>query len=264
MSITHESRIGDRKGFAGIAEALRADVLRGSLPPGDQLPPISDLARRFRTTPITVRRALRELEDEGLVRVEHGVGTFVAEWGSGGDLLNLPGFSEAGSVRTEVLSSRCGVRDPGAARALGLEEGALVCALVRVRNVRGRAAVFQTSFFPEGLRSVLEEYSSERSLYRTLAERVGRPPVAADEALEPVLLPPDAAEALGRAAGELGWRARRTTFGPGGEPLVYDDAYLPADLVRIRVRRRGAQALMSFEWRALEDEDRGEDDGGDR
>src|SRR5437660_708578 len=84
----------DRRGFVGIAEPLRRAIVRGELTPSSQLPPISELAQRHRTTAITVRRALRMLEEEGLVRVEHGVGTFVVDWAAGYDQLHLPAFAE--------------------------------------------------------------------------------------------------------------------------------------------------------------------------
>src|SRR5690349_7175703 len=93
-------------GYLSIAARLREQILEGALPPGTQLPSISELARRHETTPITVRRALRQLEEEGLVRVEHGVGTFAADWARSFDL--LPTFraemaSRALNSRTEVL-----------------------------------------------------------------------------------------------------------------------------------------------------------------
>src|SRR6476469_3686184 len=80
-------------GASGIALALRRDIAAGRLSPAEQLPPINALAQAYRTTAITVRRALRTLEEEGLVRVEHGVGTFVADWSGRYDLLHLPSFS---------------------------------------------------------------------------------------------------------------------------------------------------------------------------
>lgn len=239
-----------QSGFADIAERLRAEVLRGRLQPGTQLPAISELAGRHRTTPITVRRALRELEDEGLVRVEHGVGTFVADWSSQYDLLHLPGFSREvpeGRLETRVLRVRAGVRDAEAARALELPEEAPLWALERIRLREGTPVVLQTSYVGEALRSAVEGYGADQSLYEALARQVGRAPVAAEETLEAVLLAEEAAAALEVPAGSPGWRSVRTTLGPGGEPLVYDDALLPADRVRMRVRRRSGQALMSFE-----------------
>jgi GntR family transcriptional regulator len=236
------------RGFAAIAEGIRRDLLRGVLLPGGRLPAISDLAGRFRTTPITVRRALRALEDEGLVRVEHGNGTFVTDWARGADFLNLPAFAEAAGaeVSTRVVSVQFGVAALEAAAALGLQPQTPTHALRRVRLVGSNPVVLQTSYVAEGLRRVLEDYTPEASLYQRLTERVGRPPTEAEELIEPVLLGEDDAALLARAVGTQAWRARRTTFS-GGEPVVYDDALLPSDRVRIRVRRRGAQALMQFD-----------------
>src|SRR5438874_9375286 len=95
---------GPGSGYLGIAAALRERITRGELPAGAQLPPIGELARQHATTAITARRALRALEEEGLVRVEHGVGTFVADWARGFDL--LPSFGAemaARDLRVETI-----------------------------------------------------------------------------------------------------------------------------------------------------------------
>src|SRR5690349_16246657 len=89
----------ERAAAPTIAQVLRRDITAGRLRPGEQLPPISALAKAYRTTAITVRRALRTLEEEGLIRVDHGVGTFVADWSGRYDLLHLPSFSTEMSER---------------------------------------------------------------------------------------------------------------------------------------------------------------------
>jgi GntR family transcriptional regulator len=256
MSISHHSIVPDRSGFAGIAEALRSEVLRGRLAPGQQLPPISELAGRHHTTAVTVRRALRELEAEGLVRVEHGVGTFVADWGRQDDLLHLPGFAPGpaeGRLETQVLAAREERDSPEARAALGLAAGERLWALERLRRVGGTPVVYQISYVGEALREVVEGLVDGESLYARLARVVGRPPIAADETLDTLPLPVSAAKLLEVEPGTSGWRALRTTLGTAGEPLVYDDAYLPAGRVHLRVRRRAGQALLSFE---LTDESR--------
>lgn len=52
-----------------ISEALRKDITRGALKPGDQIR-MRDLANRFGVSPMPVREALIRLEAEGLVRFE--------------------------------------------------------------------------------------------------------------------------------------------------------------------------------------------------
>ncbi len=58
---------------------LRAAVADGDLAPGDLFPSIRDLAEATGVSVNTVRSAYARLENEGLVRTEHGRGTFVAD-----------------------------------------------------------------------------------------------------------------------------------------------------------------------------------------
>lgn len=58
-----------------IKESLRAELWR--LPAETRLPGVRALRDRFQTSQTTLDRALRELENEGLIRREHGRGMFV-------------------------------------------------------------------------------------------------------------------------------------------------------------------------------------------
>lgn len=62
-----------------IADAIRLDIVGGKLNEGDRLAGELPLAERFGVNRHTVRRALAVLAEEGVVRAEHGRGTFVAE-----------------------------------------------------------------------------------------------------------------------------------------------------------------------------------------
>ncbi len=63
--------------YQQVAESLRREILSGSLGPGDRLPPVREMARRWRCTVGTVQRAYRELARQGLVVVRRGQGTRV-------------------------------------------------------------------------------------------------------------------------------------------------------------------------------------------
>jgi GntR family phosphonate transport system transcriptional regulator len=62
-----------------IAAALQADIASGTHKPGGRLPTEAELSARFAVNRHTVRRALEELSRDGLIRVEQGRGSFVAE-----------------------------------------------------------------------------------------------------------------------------------------------------------------------------------------
>lgn len=60
-----------------IRDELRRDIANGQYETGERLPSDAQLAERFQTSRLTVIRALRDLESEGLVQRKAGSGTFV-------------------------------------------------------------------------------------------------------------------------------------------------------------------------------------------
>jgi DNA-binding GntR family transcriptional regulator len=62
-----------------LAADLRQQIESGELQPGDQLPTVAALAKRYQVSTATVSKALRTLKDEGLIVTRHGWGTHVAE-----------------------------------------------------------------------------------------------------------------------------------------------------------------------------------------
>jgi len=65
--------------YAQIAENVRVAVASGELERGTGLPSVRALASKLRVNPATVVQAYRELEEEGLVQMRQGSGTFVVD-----------------------------------------------------------------------------------------------------------------------------------------------------------------------------------------
>ena len=63
--------------YLEIAESFRRRIASGELQPGDRLPPVREMARRWSCTPGTVSRAYGQLGQEGLVAGHRGGGTRV-------------------------------------------------------------------------------------------------------------------------------------------------------------------------------------------
>jgi len=60
-----------------VAANLRAEIASGSLPVGQRLKSVRDLAREYGVSTGTVQQALRALRAEGLITTWQGRGTFV-------------------------------------------------------------------------------------------------------------------------------------------------------------------------------------------
>ena len=65
--------------YAQIAERVRVAVAAGELTKGDGLPSVRALATRLRVNPATVVQAYRQLEQEKLLEMRQGAGTFILE-----------------------------------------------------------------------------------------------------------------------------------------------------------------------------------------
>jgi DNA-binding GntR family transcriptional regulator len=60
-----------------IADDIAGQIERGQLQAGNRLPGEADLATEYGAARMTIRRAVRELRERGLVIVVSGKGTFV-------------------------------------------------------------------------------------------------------------------------------------------------------------------------------------------
>lgn len=88
-----------------VSEALRKAILAGEYQAGDKLPSEAALVERFQTSRITVGRALRDLQQSGLVERRAGSGTYARSVeGSGGLFFGLL-IPDLG--RTEIFEPIC-------------------------------------------------------------------------------------------------------------------------------------------------------------
>ncbi len=67
--------------YAQLSEQIRLLIRRGALVPGNPMPTVRSLAVELGINANTVARVYRDLQRESLLRLERGVGTFVAKGG---------------------------------------------------------------------------------------------------------------------------------------------------------------------------------------
>src|SRR5215216_1262185 len=77
MLVTLDPR-DERPLYLQIVDQVRRALLVGTLRAEDPLPSVRDLAGQLVVNPRTVSQAYRELENEGLLYVRRGQGTFVS------------------------------------------------------------------------------------------------------------------------------------------------------------------------------------------
>ena len=72
------SNTADSPLYQQIEEQIKDAILKGDLVEGDPLPSIRGFANDLKVSVLTIRRVYEELEQEGFVTSQAGIGTFVS------------------------------------------------------------------------------------------------------------------------------------------------------------------------------------------
>jgi GntR family transcriptional regulator len=110
--------------YAQLANILRQSMAEGLLRPGDQLPSEAQLVDRYGVSPMTVRRAINILADQGVVITEQGRGTFVKPVAMSAATFQLGQLQKLfGGATVQLLEARIIAADERVARKLAIKEG---------------------------------------------------------------------------------------------------------------------------------------------
>jgi GntR family transcriptional regulator len=156
---------------------LRDGIVQGTYPPLSALPKEEALVELFGVSRVTVRRALAELEAEGLVHRRHGVGTFVKSGlFAGGTVASLSYIDELRRTArtTEVRVIGVEMLNPPRAISSALQIAETDTALHAIRlRVRGATPLMVTeAWVPEGLGSKISvALLKRRALYEVLMDQ---------------------------------------------------------------------------------------------
>ncbi len=160
---------------------------------GDRIPSEPTICSKFAVSRTTVRQALAELENEGMIRKEKGRGTFVTDARRGSWYLQSShGFYDEAVRRGHVVASRVLRRDVGvlpewAATALRLGKGSLGVTIERLRSVDGNLVMYVVNHLPVDLADTVMAVDLENgSLYGILEEREGLAVVGGRRVVEAV------------------------------------------------------------------------------
>jgi len=227
--------------YKRLMDFLLAEIDAGRLQPGHQIPSERELSERFYMSRMTVRHALNELVNEGVLYRHQGKGTFVGRPKIQQRMRGLNNFTEdmvsrglrpGGRVLSlEVVEAPYRVR-----QALSLAEGSQAVRLERLRLADGEPMAFEVTYLPhprfEGLTAMNLENAS---LYATLTDHFGVNFATALQSIEPAIAESYLARLLGIKEGSLLLHLERTTLTQEGEAVEYAQCHFRADRYRFEV-----------------------------
>lgn len=208
-------------------------VIEQGLAPHERLPTERDLAEELDVNRQTVRRALDELERDGVVYRLQGAGTFVSA-GRISKAFELTSFSEdmrMRNMRPGSQSVEIGVAAAGQATgyALGLSPSAPVVRIRRIRTADDIPICLEQCSIEAGTVPGLEDGIEGDSLYDDLRGRFGIVPVRADQEIHAVVLDEAQAEALQTPAFSPAFLVKRTTYDARSRPIEYAESVYRGD-----------------------------------
>lgn len=218
----------------------------GKLSPGDVLPAESELGQCYGVNRLTVRQAVGELVNEGLLRRERGRGTFVCPPKPTHAMLRTAGFSErmreeGRQPSSQVLGFAVVAASAKVADHLRIERGAPVYELKRLRVADEEPQLLETTYLPCALFPGLEGVDFGReSLYSTLDSRFGCRVVAADMVFEPILLTRYEAQLLKVKPGVPAQLLELVAYDQHGARVEYNKSVVRGEAARLmfHVRRQ--------------------------
>ncbi len=179
-----------------VARLIANEVRAGELHPGDKLASEREMSERFNVSRVTIRRALQQLAEAGMVTSQAGRGTFVASGPVGEAPNELMSFSELGLSRglkpsAVVLEQGTHPAELEESELFGVAPGAQIFRLRRVRMLDGNPICIDTSTLPLAYAPAVEASDfTHASLYAAL-DAAGAGPLRAASELQAVAADPE-------------------------------------------------------------------------
>ena len=239
----------NHRGYHGIAHDLRELIETGALRPGQRLPSENQLRLSYGCAQSTVRRALEQLKNDGLVTTRPGAGTFVRErrlyrrtfparlvktggWGDGKSIWDTD--DETRPVTVDSLTVETAAVPTRFAPVLGLSPSGLAVVRRRRYLVENVPVQLATSYYPAWLAnrangtSIRDADTGPGGVYAILTT-LGYEPVEVREEIRSRMPTPDETAALELPPGTPIHHIVRTAYTQVGDPIEVADLILNAD-----------------------------------
>ena len=219
--------------YRQMRDTLRQWIETGVYKPGDILPPEPDLESQFEVSRITVRQAIVELVQEGLLERERGKGTFVREPKITQKLNHISSWAEtilAMGMTARTVDCRIEEVEPPVwvKRILPVGADEKVTLVIRLRYANDEPMCIMTNYIlSDYVPGLARDGLISESLYDTLEHKYNLVLSRAEETVEAMVTDKKTAEKLKTYEGAPLLVVTRVT---------YDQNDLPFEVVKVKSR----------------------------
>ena len=229
-----------------VRDAVSDYIREHGLKAGDRIPTEAELCAAFGVSRPSVREALRLLEQERLVVTAHGRGRFVTAVAALNVARPITVFESITKMlaalgyaaNTRVLSAKTmlAASDPLAAVALGLQPGAQIFVLERLREAGGQVLVYSIDVMPQALLGTVPGAAGLEGSVNEFLASADQKPVMSSANVAAVFLPEGVLS--GPAVAEPWLLVSETCLSEIGTPVLYARDYHRGSLISFNFSRQ--------------------------
>jgi GntR family transcriptional regulator len=231
MDINYESKVPL---YYQLKEEIKKKILNGIYKENDLIPSERELGEQFNLSSTTVRRALNDLVQERLLERKAGKGTFVRMSKVKRDLRKVLGFTanmqEMGlAPSTRVLSKKIIPANVFARQKLGIDKGASVLKLNRLRMANDMPMMLETRYIRTDLCPGIEKHDLSSSLWKVFENIYGHKPNRHAQNVTIARFSGSQAAMFGLEAGALAFLINGVTYVEEGMPIECEESLYRSD-----------------------------------
>lgn len=231
--------------YRQLADTLRADIESGKMRPNEMLPTERELAVSYDMSRDTVRKAIKLLEEQGLLYSDQGRGTFAAPEAVRQMSRSLDSFTEdtlrrGGTPGQRILVMENVPAGLALSSLLATEPDRLLLRIRRLRLMDDAPIGIQDAYLclPPGGSIGRRELEASGSLYRLLVDKFRIEPSESLESVGAIAAGDDEAALLDVTKGTPLLVCERVMLSDRREPIEYCEMkYVPSYRYKSRVRK---------------------------
>jgi DNA-binding GntR family transcriptional regulator len=224
--------------YVQLVNILRHAISSGEYQAGDQLPTEAELCAAYDVSPMTVRRAVSMLLDQGAVSTTRGRGTFVEPIRLATATFDLGEFHALlrdEAVTAKILEARVVPAGPRAAAALLVPDGTRVVSIKRLLQRRDEPLIYhRESLVYDPTRPIVESELDVTALRDMFEGGAGTGPKRGELTIHASVLTEDEADRLSSPPATAAWVLEHVFYDYDERPMSWGLFVCRGDLLSFR------------------------------
>lgn len=217
--------------YRQVESILEDKIVSGEWEKGYRIPSEQELAQQFQVSNITVKRAVMELVQKGLIYRQRGKGSFVSNTPKEQDILQFITITTKDEAHPhQLLSFTVDAAGPAISKYLQVPQDEEVIKIKRLKVEDGEPESLEYTYIPSRICPGLSASEIENELiYNLLKDKYNIPLAQAKLSLKPYIADEEDAKILGVNQGHTLFEWRRTTFSENSEIVEFSKFQIRSD-----------------------------------